>query len=59
MKSEWTKKKLSDIVDFNPREILKKGARVKKNPMDVLRPFSRDIPYYVEESFSGGTKFRN
>lgn len=59
MKSEWTKKKLSDIADFNPREIVKKGAIAKKIPMDVLRPFYRDIPYYVEECFSGGTKFRN
>lgn len=24
MRSEWTKKKLSDIVDFNPRETIKK-----------------------------------
>lgn len=59
MKSEWTKKKLSDIADFNPRETIKKGAIAKKIPMDVLRPFYRDIPYYVEEGFSGGTKFRN
>lgn len=59
MKSEWTKKKLSDIADFNPRETIKKGAIAKKIPMDVLRPFYRDIPYYVEEDFSGGTKFRN
>lgn len=59
MKSEWTKKKFSDIADFNPRETIKKGAIVKKIPMDVLRPFCRDIPYYTEESFSGGTKFRN
>lgn len=59
MKSEWTKKKLSDIADFNPRETIKKGAKAKKIPMDVLRPFCRDISYYVEESFSGGTKFRN
>ena len=59
MKSEWTKKKLSDIADFNPRETIKKGAIAKKIPMDVLRPFCRDIPYYVEEGFSGGTKFRN
>ena len=59
MKSEWTKKKLSDIADFNPRETIKKGAIAKKVPMDVLRPFYRDIPYYVEECFSGGTKFRN
>lgn len=59
MKSEWIKKKFSDIADFNPRETIKKGAIAKKIPMDVLRPFCRDIPYYVEESFSGGTKFRN
>lgn len=59
MRSEWTKKKLSDIADFNPRETIKKGAVAKKIPMDVLRPFYRDIPYYVEECFSGGTKFRN
>lgn len=59
MKSEWTKKKLSDIVDFNPRETIKKGTIAKKIPMDVLRPFYRDIPYYVEACFSSGMKFRN
>ena len=59
MRSEWTKKKLSDIVDFNPRETIKKGTIAKKIPMDVLRPFYRDIPYSVEACFSGGMKFRN
>ena len=59
MKSEWTKKELSDIADFNPRETIKKGTIAKKISMDVLRPFCRDVPYYTEESFSGGTKFRN
>lgn len=59
MKYEWKKKKLFDIADLNPRETIKKGAKAKKIPMDVLRPFYRDIPYYVEECFSGGTKFRN
>ena len=59
MKSKWTKKKLSDIADFNPRETIKKGAIAKKIPMDLLRSFYRDISYYVEECFSGGTKFRN
>ena len=59
MKSEWTKKKLSDIADFNPRETIKKGTVAKKISMDVLRPFYRDVPYYTEECFSGGTKFRN
>ena len=59
MRSEWTIKKLSDIVDFNPRETIKKGTIAKKIPMDVLRPFYRDIPYYVEACFSSGMKFRN
>ena len=59
MRSAWTKKKLSDIADFNPRETIKKGAVAKKISMDVLRPFYRDVPYYTEECFSGGTKFRN
>ena len=59
MRSEWTKKKLSDIADFNPRETIKKGTVAKKISMDVLRPFYRDVPYYTEECFSGGTKFRN
>ena len=59
MRFEWTKKKLSDIADFNPRETIKKGAVAKKISMDVLRPFYRDVPYYTEECFSGGTKFRN
>lgn len=59
MKSEWIKKKLSDIADFNPRETIKKGSIAKKISMEVLRPFCRDVPYYTEESFSGGTKFRN
>lgn len=27
--------------------------------MDVLRPFYRDVPYYTEECFSSGSKFRN
>lgn len=59
MKSEWTKMKLSDIADFNPRETIKKGEIAKKISMDVLRPFYRDVLYYTEECFSGGTKFRN
>ena len=59
MKSEWRNMKLSDIADFNPKETIKKGTIAKKVPMDVLRPFCRDIPCYKNEKFSGGTKFRN
>ena len=59
MKSEWTKKKISDIAEINPREFISKGARAKKIPMDILRPFTRDVPSYQIEEFNGGTKFRN
>ena len=59
MESKWSKKKLADIADFNPREAIKRGTIAKKIPMDVLNPFCRDIPFYTEEIFSGGTKFRN
>lgn len=59
MKSEWTIKKLSEIVDFNPRESLKIGKYAKKIGMDKLQPFCRDITAYEIEAFRGGTKFRN
>ena len=53
------KYKLSDIVDFNPRESIKKGVMAKKVSMDKLKPFCRDIPEYEYAIFTGGTKFRN
>ena len=55
MKSEWTKMKLSDIADFNPRETIKKGEIAKKISMDVLRPFYSIIPknvFQVARSFA-------
>lgn len=59
MRSDWTIKKLSDIAEFNPKESLSKGTVAKKVAMDRLQPFSRDIPGYEMEAYSGGTKFRN
>ena len=57
MKSEWIKKKLSDIADFNPRETIKKGSIAKKISMDVLRPFCRDVPYYTDEISQWGYNY--
>lgn len=57
--AEWTLKKLNEIAEFNPKESISKGCVAKKIPMDKLQPFCRDIPGYVVEKFSGGTKFRN
>ena len=59
MKCKWQIKKLSEIVDFNPRESLQKGRIAKKIGMDKLQPFCRDIMSYENEPFTSGTKFRN
>lgn len=59
MKSDWTTKKLSDIVEINPVEYLKKGSVAKKIGMDKLQPFCRDISSYDIDLYRGGTKFRN
>lgn len=59
MKSEWKIKKISDLAEINPHESLSKGSKAKKIPMDILQPFTRDIPSYQIEEFKGGTKFRN
>lgn len=59
MKSDWTFKRISDIATVNPRESIKKGQLAKKVAMDKLQPFTRDIPGFELEAFSGGSKFRN
>ena len=59
MKTEWEIQQLSDIVEFNPKETLKKGVIAKKISMDKLQPFCRDICEYELTKFTGGTKFRN
>ena len=57
--AEWFEKKLDEIAEFNPRELLKKGSISKKISMDKLQPFCRDVPGFELEPYSGGTKFRN
>ena len=57
--SEWKEYRLGDIMEFNPKESLKKGTLAKKVTMDMLVPHSRDINSYVVEPYSGGAKFRN
>lgn len=56
---EWFEKRMDEIADFNPRESIPKGTIAKKITMDKLQPFSRDVPGFEMEAFSGGTKFRN
>lgn len=56
---EWKECKLKDIVEINPTESLKKGTVAKKIGMDILQPYSRSIPSYSLDPYTGGTKFKN
>lgn len=57
--NEWREVILSDVIQFNPKESIKKGAISKKIAMDKLDPFTRKINGYEEVEFTSGTKFRN
>ena len=59
MENNWEIKELDKIIDINPTEALKKGAKAKKIGMERLQPYCRDIPSYEISEYSGGTKFRN
>ena len=59
MSDKWFIKKISDIIEVNPKESLLKGKAAKKISMDILRPFCRDISKYEISEYSGGVKFRN
>ena len=59
MSDKWFIKKISDIIEVNPKESLLKGKAAKKISMDILRPFCRDISKYEMSEYSGGVKFRN
>ena len=55
----WKRVKLEDVINFNPKESIKKGKVVKKISMDKLETFTRKISGYEECAFTSGTKFRN
>ena len=59
MKFDWECRRILDIAVVNPRESINKGQLAKKVAMDKLQPFTRDIPGFELEAFSGGSKFRN
>lgn len=53
------KYKFSEAVIMNPKEKIKKGSILKKISMQDIQENARNIKNYNEESFSGGSKFRN
>lgn len=56
--NEWKEVVLSDVIEFNPKESIKKGQLCKKIAMDKLQPYTRKISGYEEVPFTSGTKFR-
>ena len=57
--SEWREVVLKDVIEFNPKESIKKGTVTKKIGMDKLAPFQMKIDGFELAEFSGGSKFRN
>ncbi len=57
--TKWGKYIASDFIEFNPKEILKKGVMAPKITMDAIAPFTRKATSYTIEAYNGGTKFRN
>lgn len=57
--SEWTECTLGEIAQINPTERLPKGTLAKKIPMEALQPFAKKIPWYTDEEYKGGVKFKN
>lgn len=59
LKEGWRKVKLGDVIDFNPKETLKKNTISKYVEMAQLQCFARNIIGYSFKEYKGGTKFRN
>ncbi len=51
--------RLEDAIIINPTESLKKDSLAKKISMDILKPFTREVPSFSYEKYAGGTKFKN
>ena len=58
-KNEWKKVKLKDVIEFNPKETLKKGTLAKYVEMANLQCFQKNILKYDIKEYKGGSKFRN
>ena len=57
--SKWQTITLGEAIDFNPKEVLKKGTFAKKIPMGQLNVFERKVNGYEISQYTSGPKFRN
>lgn len=58
-KNKWQKKQLSNFIEIDPIEKLKKRTIMKKVSMSDIQPFNRKIENYTISKYNGGSKFRN
>jgi type I restriction enzyme, S subunit len=56
---DWKEVELEEVIEFNPKESLKKGTIAKKVSMTDLEPFIRKIQGFTIEKVGGGSRFRN
>jgi type I restriction enzyme, S subunit len=59
MKSEWEIKLISEIVNFNPSYVIKKGTVVPYVEMAAVPEHNREIAYFNKREFTNGSKFKN
>lgn len=59
LKEGWKRVKLIDVINFNPKETIKKDEIAKYIEMANLQCFSRKVLGYEAKLYKGGTKFRN
>ncbi|WP_346929603.1 restriction endonuclease subunit S [Clostridium sp.] len=55
----WKVSNLEGIIEFNPKETLKKDEECKFIEMAALSNFSSNIQYWIGKNFCSGSKFRN
>ncbi len=55
----WEVSNLEGIIEFNPKETLKKDEEYKFIEMAALSNFSSNIQYWIGKKFGSGSKFRN
>ncbi len=59
MNADWNEGILSEFIDVNPKEVLRKGAVATKIEMADLDSYCRDIHRFSISNYHGGSKFRN
>ncbi|MEX1029983.1 MAG: restriction endonuclease subunit S [Paenibacillaceae bacterium] len=57
--NRWREVQLKEVIQFNPKESIKKGEISKKIGMEKLNTFQRKIEGFELIEFNGGMKFRN